>query len=194
MSTPPRSLASRHSELTQRLILDSAVALLDTIPVGELTVRAIAKHAGISERTIFRYFATREDLLDALAAEISRRLNKPPPPTNVEELMAYPEAIYSRFEASTNLTQVALHSELYHRIRNMDLDRRGVAIQALIDRLAPKSPEHERLLATANIRYYLIATTWHYYRFYFGFSLEETVECAKLAIGQSLKSLGVTLP
>lgn len=194
MSMPPRSLASRHSDLTQRVILDGAVELLDVIPVGELTVRAIAKHAGISERTVFRYFATREDLLDAVAIEVARRLDEPPLPTSIEELLAYPQELYSRFEQMANLTKVALHSELYHRIRSADLDRRGDVIQALIDRLAPNSPEHERTLATANIRYYLIATTWHYYRFYFGFSLEDTIQCAKMAIGQSLQSLDVKLP
>jgi len=194
MSITSRSLASRHSDLTQSVILDSAVELLDAVPVGELSVRAVAKHAGISERTVFRYFATREELLDAIANEIKRRLDQPPLPTSVEELLEYPKAIYSRFESTANLTKVALHSELYHRIRSTDLERRGAGIQALVDRIAPKRAKHERELAAANIRYYLIATTWHYYRFYFGFTLKDAIQCAKISISQTLIGLGVKLP
>ena len=40
-----------------------------------------------------------------------------------------------------------------------------------------------------HIRYFLAASTWHYYRFYFGFSLKDTVACAEAAIGQALDSL-----
>ena len=81
MSMPPRSLAARHADLTQRVILDSAVELLERASVNELSMRAIAKQAGISERTVFRYFANRDELLDAIALEVSRRFELPPHPT-----------------------------------------------------------------------------------------------------------------
>ena len=189
-----RSLTERHADLTQRVILDAAVQLLERAPVTELSVRAVAKQAGISERTVFRYFATRDELLDAVAGEMSRRLDLPAFPTSIDELLAYPEKVYARFEATAALTKAALHSELYHRIRSADAERRGTAIRRLVDRAAPKRPERERLLAAANIRYYLIASTWHYYRFYFGLSLEDTVECARTAITQAMEGLGVRTP
>ena len=187
----PISLTERHAELTRQLILDSAIDLLQQAPVHELSVRAVAKHAGMSERTVFRYFANRDDFLDGVAREVSQRLQAPPGPTSIASLLAYPAAIYARFEAMTALTKAALHSELFDRIRNADAHRRGVAIRALIDRAAPDRPERERKLAAANIRYYLIATAWHYYRFYFELSFEESVECACMAITQTLHGLGI---
>jgi hypothetical protein len=42
---------------------------------------------------------------------------------------------------------------------------------------------------SANIRYFLSAATWQYYRFVFRFSLEETIACADTAIGQALGGL-----
>ncbi len=194
MSTLSRSLAEKHSDLTQRVILDAAVELLERAGVSELSVRAVAKQAGISERTVFRYFANRDEFLDAVANEMSRRLDLPPHPATLEDLLAYPEAAYSRFEATAALTKAALHSELYHRIRTGDAQRRGAAVRDLIDRLAPDRSERERKLATANILYYLVATTWHYYRFYFNFSPEECVQCARMAITHMLEALGIRLP
>lgn len=185
------SLAARHADLTQRLILDAAVDLLETTSVGELSVRAVAKRAEISERTVFRYFAAREDLLDAVAAEVARRTQAPPNPETVAELLAYPAAIFARYEETATLTLAAMHSELFHRIRTTDAERRGATIRALVDREAPSRPERERRLAAANIHYHVVASTWRYYRFYFGFPLEDAVECASMAIRQTLAGLGV---
>jgi AcrR family transcriptional regulator len=192
MSTQRSSLAARHADLTQTLILDSAIELLETASVTELSVRAVARQADISERTVFRYFASRDDLLDAIAAEMTRRLDAPPNPTTVAELVAYPKAMFARFEAAGALTRAALHSELYHRIRSSDALGRGAAISALVDEVAPERPQRERRLAAANIHYHVIASTWRYYRDYFGFSLADAAECARMAIVQALKGLGVT--
>jgi AcrR family transcriptional regulator len=194
MSTPKPSLSERHSDLSQRVILDAAVELLERAPVAELSIRAIAKHAGISERTVFRHFATRDELLGAVAQEVSRRLKRPTDPRSLEELLNYPDAIYRRFEATAALIKAVLHSELYHRIRNADAEQRGAAVRKLLDSLAPKRPERERRLAAANIHYHITASTWHYYRFYFGLSLEDSVECARMAIGQATAALGIKLP
>lgn len=193
MSTAKRSLSERHSDLSQRVILDAAVELLEHASVADLSVRAVARQATISERTVFRYFATRDDLLDAVAQEVSRRLKLPPDPTSVEELLSYPEALYARFEATAAMTKAVLHSELYHRVRRSDAERRGAAVRRLLDAMAPKCPERDRKLASANVHYHIIASTWHYYRFYFGLSLEESVDCAKMAIAQAIAALGVSL-
>lgn len=194
MSTPRTSLASRHADLTQRLILDAAVDLLETTSVTELSVRAVARRADISERTVFRYFATREDLLDGVAAQVARRTQAPPNPKTVAELLDYPEAIFARYEETSALTLAAMHSELFHRIRTNDAERRGATIRALVDRAAAERPERERRLAAANIHYHVVASTWRYYRFYFGFSLEDAVASARMAIRQTLIGLGIDIP
>jgi AcrR family transcriptional regulator len=191
MSRPGSSLASKHADLTQAVILDAAVDLLTTGSVTELSVRAVARRAEISERTVFRYFASRDDLLDAVAMEMARRLEAPPHPTTVDQLIAYPKVMFARFEATAALTRAALHSELYHRIRSRDALDRGAAIRALIDRAAPRRSAGERRLAVANIHYHVVASTWWYYRFNFGFSLEDATECARMAIVQALDGLGI---
>ncbi|HVS77037.1 MAG TPA: helix-turn-helix domain-containing protein [Steroidobacteraceae bacterium] len=194
MSTAKRSLSERHSDLSQRVILDAAVELLERASVSDLSVRAVARHAAISERTVFRHFATRDELLDAVAQEVSRRLQLPPEPASLEELLDYPDALYARFEAAAGMIKAVLHSELYHRVRRSEAERRGVAIRDLLDAIAPKCPERARRFATANVHYHLVATTWHYYRFYFGLSLEDSIACARMAIAQAIAALGVSLP
>lgn len=182
-------LADRHSDLTRQVILDAALAMLERGGVAELTVRAVAKHAHISERTVFRYFATREDFLDAVADALRARFALPDPPRDRDELLAMPRALYARFEAVSRLTRAALHTELFHRMRETLARSRWNAVQDIVDRLAPRRAERERRIAAANIRFYLAASSWHYFRFYFGFSLEDTIACAETAIRQTLDAL-----
>jgi len=187
------SLVERQSDLTRRLILQAALAELESATVGELTVRAVAKRANIAERTLFRYFATREEFLDAIATEVRDKLALPAPPRTLAALLAAPRELYERFEAMANLTKAALHSEIFPRMRDTQARARWSAVRKLIDERAPRRPERERRIAAANIRYYLAATTWHYFRFYFGFSLEDSIAAAEAAIRQSLASLGASV-
>ena len=184
------SLSERLADHTQGLILASAIELLEEVPVGELTMRAVAARARISERTVFRYFATRDGFLTAVATEVTRHMDLPPDPRTMEELLKYPNTLYRRFEATAALTKAALQTDLFPRMRNAQAQQRWEAVRKVIDAHAPKSSEHDRKLAVANIRYFLSATTWHYYRFYFGFGLSETIECTRTAVHQAVDGLG----
>jgi AcrR family transcriptional regulator len=180
------TLAERRNDFTRQLILEAALDMLEHASVGELTVRAVAKRAHISERTVFRYFATREEFLDAIADEVRASLDLPSPPQTLDELLAAPRALYERFEAKKSLTRAALHTELFHRMRETQARTRWTAVQQLLDRLAPRRSERDRRIAAANVRYYLAASSWHYFRFYFNFSLDDSIAAAEAAIRDTL--------
>ncbi|MBW7923759.1 MAG: TetR/AcrR family transcriptional regulator [Burkholderiaceae bacterium] len=187
----PVSLADRRSGFTRQLILDAAMRVLEENSVTQLTMRAIAQAAGMSERTVFRHFDTRDALLDEVAAEMRRRLALPDPPSTLAELRIAPRALYGAFEARSRLTRAALHSELFDRLRLTQAHERWNAVRRLVDAHAPRRSARERRIAAANIRYYLSASSWNYYRAYFGFTLEDTIACAETAIRQSLAGIGL---
>jgi hypothetical protein len=182
MSRPTiATLAERRNDLSQRLILEAALQLLERTSITEVTARAVAKQAGVSERTVFRYFATREEVRKALAL--------PPVPSSLEELLVLPSALYRAFEAKAELTKAALHTEVFNRMRLTQAKERWAAVTRLVDELAPRRAERERRIAAANIRFYLAATAWHYFRFYFGFNLEDSIAAAETAIRQTINGL-----
>jgi len=180
------TLSELQTDLTQKLILDSALALLEESSVHEVTIRGVAKKAGISERTIFRYFSTRDEFLDAIAAALTRNLQMPPNPQTLEELYAMPRTLYGSYEAKAELTRASMHSELFSRMAGGPDHQRWMAIRKLIDRSFPRATEGGRKIAAANIRYFLSATTWHYYRFVLRFGIEETIRCAETAVRQAV--------
>ncbi|MGI3785019.1 MAG: TetR/AcrR family transcriptional regulator [Janthinobacterium lividum] len=65
-STSARALARDH--LT-RSILSSARSQLGTVGAASLSVRAVARDVGLASSAVYRYFASRDDLLTALLVE-----------------------------------------------------------------------------------------------------------------------------
>jgi AcrR family transcriptional regulator len=183
------NLTVLHTDHTERLILDSALAVLQEDSLNGLTMRAVARKAGMSERTIFRYFASREEFLDAVAREFTRLLNMPSAPQTVDELLAMPRKLYSAFEPHAKLIAVVFHTEIFPRMKAGAAQQRWLAIGKLLEREFGSAPPRARKIAAANIRYFLSAATWHYYRFVFRFTLEDTVACAETAIRQALNGL-----
>ncbi|MFI1097680.1 TetR/AcrR family transcriptional regulator [Streptomyces sp. NPDC020917] len=59
----PATLWDRTRQMASREILDTALRLFTEQGYDETTIAQIAREAGVSQRTLFRYFGTKEDLL-----------------------------------------------------------------------------------------------------------------------------------
>lgn len=176
------SLKDRHTDATQKLIVSTAVELLETDGVAATTARAVAKKAGISERTVFRYYGSRDELLDAVAEEAAAKMHTPQPPDDVNELPEYVSVLYRRFEEFEPLLREALHTEISKRIRATVARRRWISVRSLIDASASHRSPSDRKIAATNISYYLSASTWQYYRFTFDLSAKDAERYARSAV------------
>jgi len=83
----PPGLLGRKRELVRREIARAAWELFDARGYEAATVDEIARHAGVSRRTFFRYFSSKEDVVvetsdalaeDTLAAFAQRPAGEPP--------------------------------------------------------------------------------------------------------------------
>jgi AcrR family transcriptional regulator len=176
------SLKDRQTDATQKLILSTAVELLETQGVIATTARAVAKKAGISERTVFRYYGSRDDFLNAVAEEAAAKIQTPQPPDDIGQLADYALDLYRRFDEFETLINESLHTEISKRLRATVGRRRWVAVRALVDAAAPHRSPRDRKIAATNISYYLSATTWQYYRFTFELSAKDAARHAKSAV------------
>lgn len=95
------SLRSRHNEATRALILDAFLALAHRTNTVAISMPAVAAQAGVSVRTLYRYFPTKDALQTAAALAHSERARAA---ESIEALDrssygAYLTALWRRFAA-----------------------------------------------------------------------------------------------
>lgn len=135
----PRSPGRPRDESRERVILEETLNLLDENGFPGLTVDAVVARAKASKATIYRRWATKEEM--AIAAFDLLPLMKTPDTGNLEDdILAYIEQ-YTRFLKTTPLRGVlpALVSESMHnpdlaeRLRSV-VERRRLSGIAMIER------------------------------------------------------------
>ena len=68
-------LRAEHAALTRDRIVDAAVALLNEGDSADIAMQDVAARAGVSVRTVYRNFATRDELFDGVVATLGRRVS-----------------------------------------------------------------------------------------------------------------------
>lgn len=74
LSVVPSPLRERQRELTRSLIVEAASRVVLDAGIHQFSMQQVADEAEVSLRTLYRYFSTREELLEGLGDEISEVL------------------------------------------------------------------------------------------------------------------------
>lgn len=104
MATPrpySNQLRTEQAAMTRDRIVDTAVELLSRGDAAEIGMQDVADHAGVSVRTVYRNFATREDLFDGVVRAIGERMKAlagPPPGGLDDAIESTPDAVRAVFE------------------------------------------------------------------------------------------------
>src|SRR5262249_62319829 len=98
----PITLRDQHSELTRDLIFQALTRLVLDEGVHDVSIQQVADVAGVSHRTVYRYFSSREELLDGLAEWLDRQMPKGLDSYRPEEFVAAirpPHAVVAHTQA-----------------------------------------------------------------------------------------------
>lgn len=154
MSEPPTekrrynsAIRQQQSNQTRALIIASGVALAHEFPSWDwknLTFRAVSERAGVSERTVYRYFATEQALKDAVIQQLVKEsgidlntLTLPEFTTTIKGLFRY---MLSFAAKSKEIEDPAFSS--------VDHERRTALLRAVIE-AAPSWSKSQQEVATA---------------------------------------------
>jgi len=182
-------LRDKKANFTRALLLDSAIELLQEYAISDLSFKQISENAGVSERTMFRYFESRAQFLDELTVKMYALLQVPTIPDDSQQLFVYLEALYRQFEQNPKLVEMLLASDFLSRILQTTAHNRFLEIKALLIRDYPHCPEDLITMTAANLRYIMSATSWRYYRANFGFDPATSIKSASILVQQSLSLL-----
>jgi AcrR family transcriptional regulator len=151
MST--ETLREQHASATRARILSAVADLLEADSAEELTMPQVAAASGVSLRTIYRYYSTREDLLEAAGRWIGHELFRHPLPRNLEETAELFRVGCADFDERPGLVRVMALSQLGREARGPRRgERLGSIREALRDELGGL-PEEELRRAEAVLAY-----------------------------------------
>src|SRR5215813_45359 len=71
---PDATLRDQHADLTRDIIFEALTRLVSKEGVHDFSIQRVADLAGVSHRTVYRHFQTREELLEALASRLEDRM------------------------------------------------------------------------------------------------------------------------
>jgi AcrR family transcriptional regulator len=111
------SLREQSAAATRERILSAVADLVERGELEELTVPAVAEASGVSLRTIYRYYPTREDLMEAAGRWIGDELLKHPYPRDLDEVADLFEAGCRDFDERPGLARALALSQLGQRVR-----------------------------------------------------------------------------
>jgi AcrR family transcriptional regulator len=141
-----------HRAVTRRRIVDAVSALIAEEHPATISVPAVARRAGVGVATVYRYFPTKELLLDAAATEVvtpgAARL-----PRSFDELEAGMAAAWSELEHQLPLVRNQFASPVGRELHRRRWERKHAAMADVLRReqLDPDSAAGRRLLGVADV-------------------------------------------
>jgi AcrR family transcriptional regulator len=179
---------SRHSETSLRErqaaeVRDRLLQACEDIVVrgDEPTMRGVAKEGGVSERTIYRYFPSFEELVEAAKPRFVGKSGVPLC-DSADELERYAGDLFGTFEANKELIANLLTSSWVKPLMNTSRAQNLSQMRALLDEAHPRAPAKDRRAAASALRALLSGASWHYLRVSCGLGPREVVEHARWTI------------
>ncbi|RYZ06172.1 MAG: TetR/AcrR family transcriptional regulator [Myxococcales bacterium] len=175
------SLTDARQELVRQRILQGACALLSR---GEgWTFAGVAKAAEVPERTIYRYFATREDLLHGIFELANQRTGfQGELPTSAQALTELVRRCFPGFDALAPVIEELLSAPEGRQARLRQKAARRRASLALVRTEAPELGPADATRVAAVLQLLGQAATWQALRDYWDMDGAEAAEASALAI------------
>jgi AcrR family transcriptional regulator len=175
------SATIRHTEATRNAILEAAVDLFLERRSEGFSVQDVADRAGLTHRTVYRYFPTRQELLGATAQHLAPRIAEVPLSrvSTVDEWIATLGAHFARTEAnfeSIRSIVVATLAADDMRLFGHSVRDRDTHLWKVFRRQFPYLDDGDSRRTFATLRHLTSSTSYIYFRLRFRLSPAEATD------------------
>ncbi|WP_157525024.1 TetR/AcrR family transcriptional regulator [Microbacterium yannicii] len=148
---------------TQEAILAAYTELIEELGTDDVSFRLIARRAGVGERTVFRNYATRVDLLLATAAWIESRIFPRDDAPSIFDMPLTIRAAMESYDLRPELAHVVAETTM-RGISGAAPSPRRAMLEQMIDAEIPSLGDAERRSIVAALAHLDSAATWVTYR------------------------------
>jgi AcrR family transcriptional regulator len=183
------TLRARLQEKTREVIIDAVIDLLGDTGVIDFSFFEVARRAGLSVRTVYRHFATRDELFDAVGARINERVGFDEYPRTADAMVALVRQLFPAFDKNAPLILAQQQTRLGAQVRTHARKERNAAGRAAVEAIAPDLPEERKHAVAALLSCILSGDAWRRMRDDWGLTGEQSGEVAAWAIDTLTKAL-----
>jgi len=183
------SIRERQAAVIREAILDALAARLDHDDPDDVAMPQVASDAGISLRTLYRYFPTREAMFDAVGDYVVARLGLPPQIEGADTISRVFLESARRGAQSPQLVRAMLWTRLGRRARSPHRRRRVEAITTALAEVTSHLPPDEARRREGAIVYLASLPAWITVSEECGLSAED----ARLGIAWAIDTLVAAL-
>lgn len=153
-------LRRRQQAETRDAILAATAAIVEAEGLDALSYSAIAVRAGVQERTVFRHFPTRGELLEAFWQWVNGQAGITGFPASEEELLRLPPEVYDRFDRQAGMMSALVFSEAGRKFRLRVNDERQEAYRRILSTHTQGLDDATATRIRAVIQLLYSATAW----------------------------------
>ena len=183
------SLRDQQAEFTKRLLLEAARKVIAENEPEDFTMQKVAEEAGVSHRTVYRYFPSRQSLLDDFADFLATEFeSKREVDLSFENIDALVREVFTRFEAHAPYYEAAARIS-GGNLRPKNQAKRTALLREEFDRTFPKLDPIAAEKAFAVIRYLIGLQTWYSLRQRFKFKEGDAADAVGWAVTVLMQAL-----
>lgn len=168
--------------LTETRVMQGVAALFGS-GVGDFTYRSLAAASGVPERTIYRYYPTKEAVFAAFWVWLrGERLGLPPPARTLDELFARLPVAFAAFDRSEPLIRAMLHDPHGRATRLTHAEARRAELRAVLAGVLAALDPAARTRLLASVQLLFSAAGWETMKDYWGLSGAAAADAACWAV------------
>lgn len=190
------NLRTKHHEATRRAILEALALVVAESGATSFSVQDVADRAGVTHRTVYNHFPTRQALNDGLAVyveeELARRFDMTEPPetqvgaASLHRVVAPAFAMFEQLDAHLRAYVMLMIASRAPAAVHRD---RTARVQEMLERDLGPFPEGTAKLATAGVRMFMSTWTWHLMTEHLGLTTDEAARTASWALAALVTAL-----
>lgn len=159
-TAPTISLRERQARQVRTSLLEAAISELETSSVDEVSMAQIAEAAGVSLRTLYRYFPDRDGLLQAAGEHLYASLGVPFEISGPDQISASLLEAAGRLSTRPELTRALVRSTAGRAARSAVRNQRVTSIASALQPVTDTLDADTARWATAVIAHLCSAASW----------------------------------
>lgn len=183
-------LREEQTQRTREQILEGLVRTMAR-GITEVSVPAVAQEAGVSVPTVYRYFRTKRDLIEALGGYMAQKVGfntSAVLPQSLEALMAAVKQLFLNYEGLDEVMRAAAISELSFAMRRDGMPARLKMIEMALSPVKAKYSEEDWVYLCRIVLLLTSTATIRAFKDYLNLSGEEAANTVNWAIGMLTQS------